>query len=148
MPEDVAGERIADASEIAKTASIANSQNGSAGSRKTASAAEERVQDDQIGDRPGARRLTPVISYFSNRRYSAARLRPSDSATLLMLPPWCRSDFTIIARSISSIVIDPDGGQRVAAASRGGHPAVSAKSSTSSVSRVPTSTARSIHCRS
>ena len=46
---------------------------------------EDRVQGDEVGDGAPAQAHT-VISYFSKRRYSAARLRPSDSATLLMLP--------------------------------------------------------------
>ncbi len=47
---------------------------------------EECVQNDEVGDGAPAQAHT-VISYFSKRRYSAARLRPSDSATLLTLPP-------------------------------------------------------------
>ena len=46
---------------------------------------EDRVKDDEINDDSDALAHT-VISYFSNRRYNAARLRPSDSATLLMFP--------------------------------------------------------------
>jgi len=48
---------------------------------------EDRVKDYEIRDGSGAQAHT-VISYFSNRRYKAARLRPSDSATLLMFPAW------------------------------------------------------------
>ncbi len=47
---------------------------------------EDQVDRDEVGDGAPAEGHT-VISYFSKRRYSAARLRPSDSATLLTLPP-------------------------------------------------------------
>ena len=47
--------------------------------------ASSRWTTDQVGEEPRAEAHTG-ISYFSNRRYSAARLRPSACATFEMLP--------------------------------------------------------------
>src|SRR6185503_4721760 len=69
----------------------------------------QQVDHHQVGDKPRAQTHT-AISYFSNRRYKAARLKPSACATLEMLPLWCLRDLTIIAFSSSSIVMLPTGG--------------------------------------
>ena len=65
-----------------------------------------------------------------------------------MFRPWWFSDFTITARSISSIVIEPTGGRVARPEPDGSIPATAAKSSISSRSRGLTSTARSTHWRS
>ena len=52
-----------------------------------------------------------------------------------MLPPWCFSDFTIIAFSISSIVMLPTGGRASRADSRGSMSATPRSPSASSTSR-------------
>ena len=47
---------------------------------------EQEMQDADV-DEDAPAQAQGEISYFSKRRYSAARLRPSDSATFVILPP-------------------------------------------------------------